>query len=209
MAAVRGPDFMNVGARRVAVPPLPPYLPQVRLRRGLRGALSDPIYGIRGWEVIGKRQKLLAADAIRAELALTEKQKLVLILFDDDTLLERLWEEADVLIPDLVEARFDLVVSPSYSIYQPRPRLEHLYNLKRAFEIFARCQQLLIPAIPRAVPGSTNSMFGGLRGGLTPTGCSGGSRSTSKRCASRPSGLRSSAVCERSTISPAGGCAIS
>jgi hypothetical protein len=149
MAAVRGPDFMNVRARRVAVPALPPYLPQVRLRRGLRGTLTERIYGIRGWEVIGKRRKLLTAEAIRAELGLSATQKLVLILFDDDTLLERLWEEADVLLADLVEARFDLVVSPSYSIYQPRPRLEHLYNLKRAFEIFARCQQLLIPAIPR------------------------------------------------------------
>lgn len=149
MAAVRGPDFMNVRARRVVVPRLPAYLPQVRLRRGLRGALPEAIYGIRGWEVIGRRRKLLTADQIRAELGLASKQKLVLILFDDDELLERLWEGADVLLADLVEARFDLVVSPSYSIYQPRPRLEHLYNLKRAFEVFARCQQLLIPAIPR------------------------------------------------------------
>jgi hypothetical protein len=149
MAAVRGPDFMNVRARRVAVPRLPAYLPQVRVRRGLRGALPEPIYGIRGWEVIGRRRKLLTADQIRAELGLAPEQKLVLILFDEDELLERFWEEADVLLADLVQARFDLVVSPSYSIYQPRPRLEHLYNLKRAFEIFARCQQLLIPAIPR------------------------------------------------------------
>src|SRR6202795_3797235 len=149
MAAVRGPAFTNVRAKRVSVPPLPPYLPQVRLRRGLRGSLPEPIYGIRGHEVIGKRQRLLSADEIRIELGLRAAQKLVLILFDEDMLLERLWEEADVLLPDLVDARFDLVVSPSYSIYQPRPRLEHLYNLKRAFEIFARCQQLLIPTIPR------------------------------------------------------------
>ncbi len=149
MAAVRGPDFTHIRAHRVSVPTLTAYLPQVRLRRGLRGALPERIYGIRGAEVVGTRRKLLTADQIRAELGLTPRQKLVLILFDEDELLERLWEEADVLLADLFEARFDLVVSPSYSIYQPRPRLEHLYNLKRAFEIFARCQQLLIPAIPR------------------------------------------------------------
>jgi hypothetical protein len=149
MASVRGPDFMTVRARRVDVPMLPAYLPQIRMRRGLRGSLTERIYGIRGWEVIGKRQKLLRADQIRAELGLQPTQKLVLILFDDDVLLERLWQEAEVLLGDLVDARFDLVVGPSYSIYEPRPRLEHLFNFKRALEVFARCQQLLIPAIPR------------------------------------------------------------
>lgn len=149
MQSVRGPDFRNVRALPAALPKLPRYLPQVRIRRGLRGSLPEAIYGIRAAEVIGKRKRLLQADAVRTELGLNAHQKLALIMFDTDDVLERIWDEADVLLPDLADARYDLVVSPSYSIYHPRPRLEHLYNFKRAFEIFARCQQLLIPAIPR------------------------------------------------------------
>ncbi len=149
MRSVRGPDFGNVRALSISVPRIPRYLPQVRIRRGLRGSLPEAIYGIRAAEVIGRRKRLLPAEAVRRELGLNPHQKLALIMFDNDEVLERVWDEADVLLPDLANARYDLVVSPSYSIYHPRPRMEHLYNFKRALEIFARCQQLLIPAIPR------------------------------------------------------------
>ncbi len=149
MRSIRGPDFGNVRALPASLPQLPRYLPQVRIRRGLNGSLPEAVYGIRAAEVIGKRRHLLPAETVRRELGLGPNQKLVLIMFDNDELLERIWDEADVLLPDLAEAGYDLVVSPSYSIYHPRPRLEHLYNFKRAFEIFARCQQLLIPSIPR------------------------------------------------------------
>lgn len=149
MESVRGPDFANVKAIATPVPVLPGYLPQLRLRRGLSGSLREPIYGIRAREVIRGRRVVTAAE-IRSNLHLKRAQKVVLILFDRDELLEKIWDEADILLPDLADAGFDLVVCPSYSIYDPRPRLEHLYNFKRALEIFAACQQLLIPALPRA-----------------------------------------------------------
>lgn len=145
---VGGPEFDSI-ARPIHAPKLPAYLPQLRVRRGLRGWLPDDLYAIRAKEVIGKRKHPLTAAALRSELGLDETQQLILLLFDDDSYLERLWNEAAHLLPELAEARYDWVTGPSYSCWAPRSRYEQMYNLKRAFRIFEGLQKLGMPAIPR------------------------------------------------------------
>jgi hypothetical protein len=146
---VGGPEFDGVFARPIQGPRLPTYLPQLRVRRGLRGWLPDDVYAIRAKEVIGTRKHPLAASSLRSELGLADWQQLVLLLFDDDRYLERLWNEAGSLLPELAEAQYDWVVAPSFSCWRPRSRFEQMFNLKRSLRIFEALQKLEVPAIPR------------------------------------------------------------
>jgi hypothetical protein len=118
---------------RSFVPALPACLAQVRLLTGL---------GVRAHAVIGRRRKVLTTQALRRALSLLDFQALVLLLFDTDEILERLWNEAGALFPQIAEARFDLVVAPSYSKWSPRPRTEFLIAAKRSLEAFAILQKL-------------------------------------------------------------------
>lgn len=147
--SVGGPEFDSITAQPIQAPKLPAYLPQLRVRRGLRGWLPDDLYAIRAKEVIGKRKHPLTAAALRGALGLKETQQLILLLFDDDIYLERLWNEAAHLLPELAEARYDWITGPSYSCWHPRSRYEQMFNLKRAFRIFEGLQKLGVPTIPR------------------------------------------------------------
>lgn len=149
LEAVHGPDFAGVCAETVELPQLPNYLPQIRRRSSLRGFLDETIYGVRAKEVIGRRRNVLPAATLRASVGLAPEQKLALLLFDQDEILERLWNEGAKLIPQIAEAAYDLVVSPSYSTWAPRPRTEFLYNAKRSLIVFQALQMKGVSAVPR------------------------------------------------------------
>ena len=53
LAAVDGPEFDRVVARPLAVPELPSYVAQLRMRRALRGELRQATYAITAGEVVG------------------------------------------------------------------------------------------------------------------------------------------------------------
>jgi hypothetical protein len=148
LAAVGGAGF-DVAARPVVVPSFPPYLPQIRRRTALRGWLTERIYAVRANDVIGRRRHVLRADELRDSVGLEGTQQLVLLLFDRDPILERLWDEAKDLLPEIADAAFDAVVAPSFSIWTPRPRTEFLYQAKRSLIVFHALQRMNVPAIPR------------------------------------------------------------
>lgn len=145
---VDGADFGTVAATDVLVPPLPAYLPQVRGNAGLKGFLDERIYAVRAGVVIRENTVLPASD-LRRNLALRADTRLVLLLFDRDPVLERVFQRAAGVLPQLAAAAYDLVVAPSYSCWWPRPRADHLYNLKRSLRVFQAFQSYGIPAIPR------------------------------------------------------------
>jgi hypothetical protein len=149
LASVGGPEFNTITAAPVVLPVLPEYLPQLRTRSALAGSLDESIYAIRGDVAIGRRAEVLRADDLRGIVGLSAAQKLVLMLFCKDEVLERLWEESAVLLTGIAEAGYDLVVAPSYSTWTPRPRTEHLYNLKRSLIIYRALQRLGVRAVPR------------------------------------------------------------
>jgi hypothetical protein len=117
----------------------------------LRGYLNEGIYAVRAQVVIGARPSVLAAPTLRETIGLRPDQKLVLLLFDTDEVLERLWREGSRLFPQIAAAGYDLVVCPSYSAWLPRPRPDHLYSAKRSLVAFAVLQRLGVPALPRVV----------------------------------------------------------
>jgi hypothetical protein len=47
--------------------------------------------------------------------------RLVLILFDEDEILERIWGLGMRLVEQLAEARYEAIVAPSFSTYTPPP----------------------------------------------------------------------------------------
>lgn len=149
LKSVQGPDFATVRAKPIELPTLPDYLPQIRVRSSLRGHLDESFYAVRAKEVIGRRQHVLPAATLRMTVGLAPKQKLALLLFDQDEILERLWNEGARLVPEIAEAAYDLVVSPSYSAWSPRPRPEFLYNAKRSLIVFRALQVTGACAVPR------------------------------------------------------------
>jgi hypothetical protein len=149
LRSVDGPGFDTVTAEPVTVADLPQYLPQVRTRSVLAGALDEPVYAVRVDVVIGRRARVLPAADLKNRVGLQPTQKLVLLLFGQDNVLERLWNDGHALLPQIAAAGYDLVVAPSYSTWTPRPRTEHLYNLKRSLIFYRALQQLGVSAVPR------------------------------------------------------------
>jgi uncharacterized protein DUF4417 len=147
--SVGGAGFDGVIAQPVRMPLLTRYMSLIRMRRDLRGQLRNSVYGITAGEVIGVRSKPLSAQAVRELVGLQADQLLVLLLFGKDKFLERLWNHRDRFLPELARAEFDLIVAPSYSLWEPRPRPEHLYALKRSLVVFQALQAFGAPAIPR------------------------------------------------------------
>lgn len=129
------------------IPALPPYLPQIRFKRALKGHLIEGIYGIRAKGVVGKRHVRSAAE-VRKELGLSATQLLVVLLFDEDEIIERLYEDPD-RVKALAAAGYDLVVSASFSVWNPRPRLHTLRNLWRSIDLCIALQKMGVPTIPR------------------------------------------------------------
>lgn len=149
LESVQGPGFSTVHAQPVDLPALPAYLPQIRVRSSLRGYLDEAIYAVRAKEVIGRRRHVLPAATLRSQVGLRAQQKLALLLFDNDEILERLWNEGARLVPEIADAAYDLVISPSYSTWSPRPRPEFLYNVKRSLIVFRALQLTGARAVPR------------------------------------------------------------
>ena len=104
------------------------------------------MYAIRAAEVVLSRG-VVPARAVRERLGLRSEQSLVLLLFDQDGVLERIWNARTVW--EIAEAGYTWVVSPSYSVWSPRPRSETLVNAKRSLKYFEALQAVGVSAIPR------------------------------------------------------------
>jgi hypothetical protein len=146
IASLHGFNLKAYRARPLKIPELPGYLPQFRWSEALAGHLHGPVYAVRPKAILNGERIRTAAE-VREHLGLGSKQLLVLLLFDDDELLERFYDPR--VAAQLAEAGYDLVVSASYSIWWPRPRLHQLYNLTRSLALCIALQTLGAPAVPR------------------------------------------------------------
>jgi hypothetical protein len=149
LATVGGPSFEDIVARPAAMPHLPRSIAQIRMRKELRSQLSAPAYAITAGQVIGKRDRPLTAAEVRKMVGLGEDHLLLLLLFGYDEYLEHLWNRRTTFLPELATAGFDLIVAPSYSPWEPRPRPEFFYAAKRSLVVFSLLQELGANAIPR------------------------------------------------------------
>ncbi|WP_445150697.1 hypothetical protein [Baekduia sp. Peel2402] len=144
--ALGGLDFEDVGARPLTLPTLGAYIPQIDNHRGLRGSLDGSVYAVRVRSVLRSKGVMRAAE-VRERHELRADQQLILLLFDRDELLERLWTTDMVM--SIALARYDVVIAPSYSGWMPRPPVESLVNAKRSLAYYAALNEAGANAVPR------------------------------------------------------------
>jgi hypothetical protein len=149
LASVGGPSFLDIAVHPATVPDLPRSITQIRIRRELQGQLSASAYAITAGQIIGKRDRPMTAAEVREMVGLGRDQLLLLLLFGRDEYLEHLWNQRSVFLPELASAGFDLIVAPSYSAWEPRPRPEFFYAAKRSLVVFGALQDLGANAVPR------------------------------------------------------------
>lgn len=130
------------------VPSLPGRLVQIRPRTGLRGHLTQPMYLIRSSEVVLAR-RVRPASELRAMVGLGAGTAIGVLFFDNDEHLEQVWKRRRAIAAAFGAAGYDFVTSPSFSLYEPRSRLEHIYNLRRSDVMTGLLATVGVPVIPR------------------------------------------------------------
>lgn len=150
-----GPRLEDVKALARSELDLPPYTPQARNERALRGYLHGDVYFLRVSNVI-RSNCVLSADEMRDRLGLSESVRLLLLMFDHDRILEVAWERGLRLVKQISAAGYDGVVSPSFSTYWPRPATEYLINNKRSLKYYLALQSEGVRTIPRVAWVTTN-----------------------------------------------------
>lgn len=148
MDEVGGPLLENA-IRPVPKAELPQFVTQIRRRSALQGNLRASHYAVNVFTAIGRRKQVLTAQELRETVGLPRRRKIELQLFGPDWVLDRLWAERDELLPRIAAAGYDLVMGPSYSLWTPRPRSEHLIAMKQSNRVFVELQELGAPAVPR------------------------------------------------------------
>lgn len=154
--AIGGPEFSDVVATRSRQERLlPAFLPGVRFRRALSGKLGTAAaLTVRVGDVLLSSRVRPAAE-FREMLELDSRQAVILLLFGSDEALERLWQEQGRLLPAIAASGYDAVVAPSFSLWVPGTRPNHLYALKRSLWMFGRLEQLgtsvVVPRLAWAV----------------------------------------------------------
>lgn len=144
--AYRGLRLKAYKAKAVRVPELPGYLPQCRWKSDLVGRLEGPMYALRPKAIL-RKDGIKTAEEVRHHFQLQSTQQLVLILFDHDPYLERFSNRQAV--SELASAGYDLIVSASFSVWSPRPRLHQLLNMVRSLALCVALQERGVPAVPR------------------------------------------------------------
>lgn len=144
---VGGASFSDILAKPQSPITLPMFAHRIRPRRALRGQLKDSLYFV-GPELVARRN-IMSCTRLRELTGLHAEQRVGLLLFGPDAILEWLWPRRFLLVPHIAAAGYDFCVPPSYSNYSDRPRPEFLYNAKRSLEFFCLLQMHGIASIPR------------------------------------------------------------
>lgn len=149
LAEVGGLDIRIRSAYRPSLPPdLPTYIPRVQWRSGFISprwaALAIPVdRAIVSGNVRTSRE-------IRALLGIGDMTKLVLSTHQRDDVLENIWDNRSQFVESLSRANYDLVLVPSFSLWDYLPPLEHRYQIARGLrflELLLRAGVMTVPHI--------------------------------------------------------------
>jgi hypothetical protein len=72
-------------------------------------------------------------------------------MHQQDDVLETVWENRRPLVQSLAEAKFDLVLVPSFSNWDQRTRIEHRYQVARGLRFLELLVQAGVPTAPNVV----------------------------------------------------------
>ena len=154
MADVGGTlSFDDIPATSTIPKSIPRFIPVVDgVASELDGRISWPAYGIGlrrvysplTWDYKPLWKEGTAHDALR----IPKERAIILVGYGTDPLVEAFWTRRKELYPLLAEKKFDLVLSPNYSMYGNHPRTEHLLNFRRNLLIASEMLDEGIPAVP-------------------------------------------------------------
>jgi hypothetical protein len=130
--------------------PLPHFIPQLIAPPDMPVMLDrEPIIAI-GISLVFTPKGLISdrvggedGHGVRWEWWLSERPRLLLLGNTQDPLLESLWS----VLPEMRlfgtarTLKFDLATGLNFSLYVERPRLEHLYNVKRTWLTISQLQR--------------------------------------------------------------------
>ena len=101
------------------------------------------VFGVTGRGLTPKHRAPL-----REVYRLGPRTKLALQFYVEDRVLEGFWGNRRSIIPVLGELGFDLILSPSYSVWYDHSRFEQLVQQRRAFIVYHELLEAGLPAIP-------------------------------------------------------------
>jgi hypothetical protein len=123
--------------------------PQIRWRSSLRRErIETPVVGIRIKDVLC-RGRVRSADEARAHTGLSASTKIVLLLFGKDHALERLADLWGSCADEIAGGGYELVLPPSYSLWEPARAPDNLLSLRRSMLAFEDLQRRGVNTIPR------------------------------------------------------------
>ena len=114
----------------------PVDLPWVALHAGR-------VFGVTGQALTPKHRAPL-----REVYRLAPTTKLALEFYVEDRVLEGFWANRKSIIASLSHLGFDLILSPSYSVWFDHSRFEQLVQQRRAFIVYHELLEAGLPAIP-------------------------------------------------------------
>ena len=142
----------NVGFDVIAKPTppvsLPLFIPVVP--HGSKGILagSSISYVATSLREVVSPKKLLMPTDIRKRLGVSKTQRIMLLSYGRDKLIEQMWSKRKEVFKNLAALDFDLVTAVNYSVWLNDPHAERLINIKRSLITFEDMQKLNIPTIP-------------------------------------------------------------
>jgi hypothetical protein len=164
---VNGFDFDDIQAIDLKTPPIPRYVPRIRIGAGIGGYDLVAAVGIALREV----ERLAANVRLRGRpakeiLGIPPGHALIVLGFEKDSFLEDAWrpERRRSVLEAMRDVQPDLAVAWGFSVWYRHadgwvyPRAEQLYSIKRSLVTFANLQQLGIPAIPHIYWGDAEDL---------------------------------------------------
>lgn len=147
LMALGGSDFeLSMGSNLELpshIPIIPDRLPEVM---PLRYA------GVHGGNFLARNgakiNKTYLNNGVAGALNLSSDTKFMLEFYIKDRPLEGFWDNRKAMYQQLRDLKFHAVLAPNFSLYDDAPRLEHLYNTRRAVTVYNEMLDAGLPAIP-------------------------------------------------------------
>jgi len=153
VAGFGGFSFSSDSTEKISVPNLPEYIPQIQTGRW-KGKIDIDFAAFSADKVYSKKASYQlhrsVLEGIRKKFELADRTKLVLLNNGHDPIIEALWEghRKSGLVAQYRRVGFDVVVSPDYSIFDDRPRVEHLLAMKKSLLFYEMMTVSGISSIP-------------------------------------------------------------
>ena len=129
------------------LPRLPNFIPSIN---GSIKFAKIPYVAISLTKVYSEKTDKINKTNIRERFDICPETKVILTGFCQDPLLERFWMgyKNKKHLQTLKDMGFDYTFAFNYSIYHGQPRMEHLINLRRNFQLMENMQEAGIKVIP-------------------------------------------------------------